>query len=203
MAKPNSRSQSSRRGGQLRIIAGRWRGRRLPVADAPGLRPTSDRVRETLFNWLAPMLPGARCLDLFAGSGALGLEALSRGADYCLFAEQSRPVAQQLEGILQTLAAGDAAEVYCGDALALLRQPPAVPFDLVFLDPPFRKDWLELCLRGLQQPGWLSDSAWVYIESGSEEPLPPLPPGWQLHREKIAGQVSYRLFRLTEITDAD
>lgn len=196
MSKPNSTAAASRRAGQLRIIAGEWRSRRLPVPDAPGLRPTPDRVRETLFNWLAAMLPGARCLDLFAGSGALGLEALSRGAGHCLFVESSRSVAAQLSRNIEVLGATDRARVHCGDALALLAGPPDRPYDLVFLDPPFNQQWVIRCLPALVEHGWLGERAWVYLETGVNEPATALPAEWQLHREKVAGQVSYRLFRV-------
>lgn len=202
MSKPNSTAGAPRRAGQLRIIAGEWRSRRLPVPDAPGLRPTPDRVRETLFNWLAPVLSGVRCLDLFAGSGALGLEALSRGAGHCLFVESSRPVAAQLSRNVDVLGATARARVHCGDALALLVSPPEQPFDLVFLDPPFSQQWLERCLPALVGQGWLSERAWVYLETSVNEPPVSLPAGWQLHREKIAGQVSYRLFRLVAVAAA-
>ena len=196
MSKPNSTAGAPRRAGQLRIIAGEWRSRRLPVPDGPGLRPTPDRVRETLFNWLAPMLSAARCLDLFAGSGALGLEALSRGAGSCLFVESSRPVAAQLSRNVDVLGASVRAQVYCGDALTLLASRPEQPFDLVFLDPPFSQQWVERCLPALVEHGWLSDRAWIYLETGVDELSAPMPSGWQLHREKTAGQVSYRLFRM-------
>lgn len=194
MPKPSSRT--SRRSGQLRIIAGEWRGRRLPVAAVPGLRPTPDRVRETLFNWLAPFLPGARCLDLFAGSGALGLEALSRGAASCLFMEQSRAAARQLEAALAELGAGERARVYTGDALRLSARQCDPGFDIVFLDPPFRCGWTQRCLAMLAYPGYLAGVAWVYLESGVDETLPTLPGHWHLHRQRVAGQVSYRLFRV-------
>lgn len=195
MPKPNSPARTSARAGRLRIIAGEWRGRRLPVPEAPGLRPTPDRVRETLFNWLANAVPGARCLDLFAGSGALGLEALSRGAEYCRFVDSSRAVAEQLNQNLQLLGAASRAGVICGDALTLLASPPERPYDVVFLDPPFRQQWLESCLPVLDRHGWLAERAWIYLESGADEALPVKPDSWQLHREKVAGQVSYRLLR--------
>lgn len=196
MPKPNSVVAARARGraGQLRIIAGQWRGRRLPVPDVPGLRPTPDRVRETLFNWLAPQVRDARCLDLFCGTGALGLEALSRGAQYCEFVEVNRTAARQLSANLVKLQAVDRATVHCADVLTVLARPPVQPVDLVFVDPPFRQQWLDRCLEILDG-SWLAPDAWVYVESAVDENLLAVPRRWQLHREKTAGQVCYRLFR--------
>jgi len=178
--------------GQIRIIGGRWRGRKLPVPDSAGLRPTTDRVRETLFNWLAPVLPQARCLDCFAGSGALGLEALSRHAASVTLLELERPVAQQLEKNLHTLGTRDA-QVINANTLNWL-SAAGEPYDVVFVDPPFRKGLLEQTLQQLEQNGWLADEAMIYVESEVEHGAPPVPASWALHREKIAGQVAYRLY---------
>ena len=178
--------------GQIRIIGGQWRGRKLPVPDSAGLRPTTDRVRETLFNWLAPNIQGAKCLDCFAGSGALGLEALSRHAGSATLLELERPVAQQLEKNLATLGA-KSGRVVNTNTLQYLSQA-GEPHDLVFIDPPFRKGLLEQTLTLLETQGWLADEALIYVESEVENGLPPVPVGWQLHREKIAGQVAYRLY---------
>lgn len=178
--------------GQIRIIGGLWRGRKLPVPDSAGLRPTTDRVRETLFNWLAPEIQGARCLDCFAGSGALGLEALSRHAASVTLIELERPVAQQLEKNLATLGA-TAGRVINTNTLQWLAQQ-GEPHDLVFIDPPFRKGLLEQTLTLLENNGWLTDDALVYVESEVENGLPPVPVSWLLHREKVAGQVTYRLY---------
>ena len=186
----------SRRGGsanQVRIIAGQWRGRRLEFPDLPGLRPTPDRVRETLFNWLAPALPGARCLDLFAGSGALGLEALSRGAAEVLFVERQLLAIRALRDNLARLKAENA-RVELADALAWLRQP-ATPFEIVFLDPPFEQGLLEPVCTMLEAGGWLAEAAWIYLEAETAPERLPLPVYWTIHREKIAGAVSYRLVR--------
>ncbi len=178
---------------QLRIIAGEWRGRKLPFVDVEGLRPTPDRVRETLFNWLAPMITGARCLDLFAGSGALAFEALSRGAAEVVMLDQHPKVITQLRDNLALLKCSQAS-VQQADALTYLRQPPpAKPFDVVFLDPPYRKDLLSPCCERLAQPGWLARGARVYLEIESEHALPTLPDGWELTRSKKAGQVAYHL----------
>jgi len=178
--------------GQIRIIGGQWRGRKLPVPDSPGLRPTTDRVRETLFNWLAPHIVDARCLDCFAGSGALGLEALSRYAAQATLIEMERGVAQQLSQNLATLKASQG-QVVNANTLEFLSKP-GQPFNIVFIDPPFRKGLLEQTVTLLEQNGWLADNALIYIESEVEGGLPPLPASWQPHREKIAGQVAYRLF---------
>ena len=178
--------------GQIRIIGGQWRGRKLPVPDSPGLRPTTDRVRETLFNWLAPSMVDARCLDCFAGSGALGLEALSRYAASTTLLEMERHVAQQLQKNLATLKA-EHGKVVNTNTLTYLNQS-GTPHDVVFVDPPFRKGLLEETLNLLEVNGWLADGALIYVESEVENGLPPVPASWSLHREEIAGQVAYRLY---------
>ncbi len=177
--------------GTLRIIGGRWRGRRLAIAAVPGLRPTTDRVRETLFNWLMPVVAGAHCLDLFAGSGALGLEAASRGAAEVVLVERAKAAVEQLRRHLQTLQA-DTVRVVQADALAFLAGPPR-PFDIVFLDPPFRRGLLAPCIERLEQGGWLADEARIYIEAERELPPEALPANWELLRSKGAGQVGYHL----------
>ena len=176
--------------GKVRIIAGRFRGSRLDVADAPGLRPTADRVRETLFNWLQPRLPGARCLDLFAGSGALGFEAASRGAAHVLMLERDARLAQALRDCAARLKA-DAVEVRCTDALALLREPPAAPFDIAFVDPPFGAGLHAPALAALVP--WLAPGALVYVEApaGGHDAVPA---GWTLHREGRTREVDYALY---------
>ncbi|MFD1800872.1 16S rRNA (guanine(966)-N(2))-methyltransferase [Mixta tenebrionis] len=181
--------------GQIRIIGGQWRGRKLPVPDSAGLRPTTDRVRETLFNWLAPEIQQARCLDCFAGSGALGLEALSRYAASATLLELEKAVAQQLTRNLQTLKAGNAQVVQTNTLSWLAQQGDA--YQIVFIDPPFRKGLLDETLRLLESNGWLADDALIYVESEVENGAPPVPVNWQLHREKVAGQVAYRLYRRT------
>ncbi|WP_145559476.1 16S rRNA (guanine(966)-N(2))-methyltransferase [Yersinia bercovieri] len=178
--------------GQIRIIGGKWRGRKLPVPNSPGLRPTTDRVRETLFNWLAPMIQGVRCLDCFAGSGALGLEALSRHAGEAVLLEADRHVAKQLSNNL-TLLSADNGQVVNTNALQWLAQP-GQPFDLIFLDPPFRKGLLAETIKLLEQFNWLTADAWIYVEAEAESATTDLPASWQLHREKVAGQVAYRLY---------
>ena len=168
MKKPNHSGS-----GQIRIIGGQWRGRKLPVPDSPGLRPTTDRVRETLFNWLAPVMTDAKCLDCFAGSGALGLEALSRYAAGATLLEMDRAVSQQLQKNLATLKAANA-KVVNTNTLTFLAQP-GTPHNVVFVDPPFRKGLLDETLNLLEIHGWLADEAWVYVESEVENGLPPVP----------------------------
>ncbi|RLM26693.1 16S rRNA (guanine(966)-N(2))-methyltransferase RsmD [Brenneria alni] len=194
MAKKNASSAA----GQIRIIGGQWRGRKLPVPDSPGLRPTTDRVRETLFNWLAPVIQQSRCLDCFAGSGALGLEALSRYAAYATLLEMERAVAQQLTQNL-TLLRAENAQVVNTDTLRWLAQA-GEPFDVVFVDPPFRKDLLNNSLSLLEQQGWLAPEAWIYVETEAENTQLAIPGNWRLHREKMAGQVAYRLYVRQEKT---
>jgi 16S rRNA (guanine966-N2)-methyltransferase len=188
--------------GELRIIAGRFRGRRLSVPSQPGLRPTPDRVRETLFNWLAPVITGARCLDLFAGSGALGFEAASRGAREVVLVERAPAVARVLRENARRLGAGEV-RVEQGDALRWLSRN-AVPFDIVFLDPPFDLGLLTPAFALLLRNGWLSQGAYLYLESPARAAHPELPPGWRLLRDKAAGQVRYALVRAPgEESDAD
>ena len=191
-SRPTSRSTTD---GQLRIIGGQWRGRKLRFPAVDGLRPTPDRVRETLFNWLAPELEGARCLDLFAGSGALGLEALSRGAGHCRFVELARPATQALTDNLALLGCTQGTVVQA-DALAWLASQTADLANIVFVDPPFRRGLAAQCCTALARPGLLAPGSWLYLETGTEEPLPDLPAHWELYRDKRAGQVSYRLIRV-------
>jgi 16S rRNA (guanine966-N2)-methyltransferase len=177
---------------QLRIIAGAWRGRKLVFAPAAGLRPTPDRVRETLFNWLGLSVHGARCLDLFAGSGALGLEAASRGAATVVLVEADPLVVRTLQEQVVVL---DARQVRIEQATCeRYLQGPAEPFDLVFLDPPYRQGVLTGCMELLEQRGWLAPAAWIYLEA--ERGLEPaLPANWEPYRSKTTGQVGYHLVR--------
>ena len=178
--------------GRLRIVAGNWRSRRLEIADVPGLRPTSERVRETLFNWLTESLAGARCLDLFAGAGALGLEALSRGAASCVFVDKSVKAAATLKKNIAMLNASGAT-VRQIDALEFLCEPANAAFDIVFLDPPFAAGMhAELC-RLLVERSLLADQARIYIEEDRSTPAIIMPTGWQALRTKNAGNVRYSL----------
>ena len=186
---------------QLRIIGGEWRGRKLAFADLPGLRPTGDRIRETLFNWLAPYLPGARCLDLFAGSGALGLEAASRGASKVVMLDTAPAVVRLLREHCATLRASGV-EVLQADALQYLGGP-AEPYDIVFLDPPFHQGLLQPCCERLATHDWLAPRAWIYLEAERELGEPVLPEGWRMHRSKAAGEVGYYLASRNTVPKGD
>ncbi len=178
----------------LRIIGGRHRGRRLRFPAGVDIRPTPDRVRETLFNWLQPRIAAARALDLFAGSGALGLEALSRGAIHVTFVEKDRAAATALRALIEEWRE-DAGTVVAGDALDwLARSAPGAPFDIVFLDPPYDSTLLAASAAALSRPGWLARGARVYLERRAREPLPALPTGWKELRAGRAGEVGYHLF---------
>ena len=182
--------------GQLRIIGGQWRSRQFDFPMAHGLRPTPNRVRETLFNWLAPYIEGAKVLDVFAGSGALFLEALSRGAGSALALDLNSAAINSLRGHLLTLRC-DNGQLLQTDALRHLEQQPATPFDLVFLDPPFSQGLLLPACTLLEEKGWLAADAWVYTESENPPSSLGLPGNWRLHREQKAGQVYYALWERT------
>lgn len=187
-----SASQKKASVGSIRIISGLWRGRKLPVQDAIGLRPTTDRVKETLFNWLAADIPQATCLDLFSGAGSLGFEAASRQAKRVTMIELNSKVFKQLQQNCTTLNATNI-ELYNGDALAYLSQK-GIENDIVFIDPPFRQGLLQETCAKLEQNGWLAQGAMIYLETEKEWPISHVPENWSLHREKTAGQVCYRLF---------
>jgi 16S rRNA (guanine966-N2)-methyltransferase len=179
---------------EFRIIAGAWRRRRLKFPSVPGIRPSPDRVRETLFNWLRDQVVGARCLDLFAGSGALGLEALSRGAAEAVFVDRERQVIDTLRTHVATLGA-QGVELVQADALVWLKNP-AKPFDIIFLDPPFDADLLPQVATTLVAGGWLKPRAQVYVEYPAERP-PELQAVWEMLRESRAGRVGFRLMAVT------
>jgi 16S rRNA (guanine966-N2)-methyltransferase len=180
------------RSNTVRIIGGQWRGRRIHFPAAPGLRPTSDRRRETLFNWLAGDLEGARCLDLFAGSGALGFEAASRGAAEVVLVEASREVAAELAANARTLDAERLSIVHARVANYLNRDP--APFDLVFVDPPFQQPRLAGDTLHRLSHGWLAPGARVYLEIAAHGTRPSVPFGWQLAREATAGDAHALLY---------
>ena len=181
--------------GEVRLIAGRWRGRKLRFFDSQGLRPTGARIRETLFNWLMYDVEGATCLDLFAGSGVLGFEALSRGAAAVTAIESESRTARQLAASAELLGASGY-RVHCVEALQWLQSTPATPFDIVFLDPPFADNLLVPVCGLLEAHGWLAPTALVYIETGRDAlELEGLPAGWERHREASAGAVSFNLYR--------
>lgn len=192
MARPSPRPAHGGQG-QLRIIGGLWRSRRFAFPDAEGLRPTPDRVRETLFNWLAPYVSGARVLDPFTGSGALYLEALSRGAGMALALDVNANAIASLRHHLDTLKCGQG-QLLQSDALRYLETQSPVAFDLVFLDPPFNRNLLQPACEVLERKGWLGERAWIYTESETAPSGLGLPTNWRLHREKKAGQVYYALW---------
>ncbi len=186
--------------GTVRIIGGRWRGTRLLVPASPGLRPSSDRVRETLFNWLMPVLAGARVVDVFAGTGALGLEAVSRGAAHAVLVERDAALAQALRETVTRLSAQESVEIAHADALDWLgRQLPA-SFDVAFVDPPFDADLWQATLAALLPK--LAQDAWLYVESPPEQ-APTLPREWTLHREGCTREVRYALYRAPDPCGAD
>ena len=182
--------------GQLRIIAGLWRGRKLGFLEREGLRPTTDRVRETLFNWLQMELPGSRCLDLFAGSGALGIEAASRGAAKVVMVDSDSETVNMLRRNTDLLSAPQI-EVTHHDAISFLQSCDQV-FDIVFIDPPYRSDLIAQCCELLENKQCLSDRAKIYIECDASNDLSKnsngLPDNWQCLKRKTAGQAGYHLF---------
>lgn len=178
--------------GRIRIIGGRWRGTRLDVPDADGLRPTADRVRETLFNWLQPVLGGARVVDAFAGTGALGLEAVSRGAASALLFERDAALAAALSATAARLPGGEVLEVRRGDAVQGLKGLPPGSVDLAFVDPPFALDLWEPALAALEPA--LAEGAWLYLESPAGRPAEP-GGGWRAHRELRTREACCVLYR--------
>jgi len=191
--------------GKLRIIGGMWRSRFLQVADLPGLRPTTDRVRETLFNWLQNDVPGAHCLDLFAGSGALSFESASRGAASVMMIENQRQAAEVLSANIRDLKA-EVMQLQQCDALNWLSKPAATQYagkkyDIVFIDPPFDSDYLSKACELLESNQYLSEFACIYLEMNRKQDLPELPENWNLVREKKAGQVGYYLVRRNFISN--
>ena len=189
---------------QVRIISGQWRSRKIPVLSETDLRPTPNRVRETLFNWLRPYIVGARCLDLFAGSGALSFEALSQGASQVVCIEQSKLLIEQLQSTAETLNA-NRLKIIHANALEWIQAPPTridpsfKLFNIVFLDPPYAANLLNLCFKFLQN-GWLSANALIYFEHAKPVSLKEIPNTWQIVREKKAGQIYYYLAQAIEAT---
>lgn len=185
----------------LRIIGGEWRGRKLRFPDVPHLRPTPDRVRETAFNWLMPVIDGARCLDLFAGSGAMGLEALSRGAAHVTFVELNRKAADAISEHLKVLGANadiTSAEVLNFDAMKYLAkqdEKTAKQFDIVFLDPPYKLELMQQTVKALNEANLLAPAAKIYLEIEKRQQLPELPQGWEMLKDKTAGEVHYFLYQ--------
>ena len=195
MAKKESQQSS----GSVRIIGGKWRSRNLRFVSVDGLRPTGSRIRETLFNWLAPSIEGARCLDLFAGSGALCFEALSRGADCCVAIEANSQAASELRHNQAQLTANNL-DIVSGDCQKLLeRGNTAKPYDIIFLDPPFDMKLHKQASSLLISGNWLASKAQIYCEFPATE-AQDLPLSWRLIKDKIAGNVRYCLFEYVEQT---
>lgn len=188
-------STQNRPAGEVRVIAGLWRGRKLPVLNAEGLRPTTDRVKETLFNWLMMDIAGSRCLDCFAGSGSLGIEALSRQAQAVVFLEKFADAANQLKKNLVSLKAENGKVIQTDTLQFLAQKNSEMPFDLVFVDPPFHQGFVPQVLTALEQNGWLAENALIYVETEKNHSLLVLPEHWQVVKEKTAGQVVSRLVR--------
>lgn len=188
--------------GSVRIISGQWRSRKLSFPDSLTLRPTPDRIRETLFNWLAPLIEGAYCLDLFAGSGALGFEALSRGAAQVVMLEAAGPVLAQLRANCALLGTENALLFQAHvphdlDRIEKRLPQPFRPFDIVFLDPPFHQGLIEPCAQWLEEHHWLNENAHIYIETEHTLKNLSLPKNWEILRLKKTGQVQYRLAKRT------
>ncbi|MFQ1055497.1 16S rRNA (guanine(966)-N(2))-methyltransferase RsmD [Gilliamella apicola] len=180
--------------GSIRIIGGKWRGRKMAVLDKQGLRPTTDRVKETLYNWLMPVIYDSECLDCFSGSGSLGFEAASRGAKSVILLEKDKQVAQLLNKNKQLIAC-DAIEIHHTNTLIWLNQPAQKQFDIVFIDPPFHQSLVAQTVNQLENNNWLKSSAYIYIEAEKDHELMSyIPTNWQLHREKTVGQVHSYLF---------
>lgn len=177
---------------QVRIVAGRWRGRKINFPNVPNIRPTPDRVRETLFNWLAPYIVGANCLDAFAGSGALGFEALSRGAKSVTLIDQSAEVVSALKENAAILKAENIGIIQ-GRFPEILSVLKSQQFDIIFLDPPFKQNLIASSAQALIENNLLAKDALIYIEAEKELTTLPIPESWQILRSKIAGQVGYHL----------
>jgi len=187
--------QSNKHKNNIRVIAGKWRSRKISFPDLAGLRPTSDRTRETLFNWIQDFLPGENCLDLFAGSGALGIEALSRGAAHVTFIDNTKNAIDSIEENLLSLHATQF-DLVCADARSWLQETTEVDvkqYGVVFLDPPFAQDYLLNVCQLLEEKNRLSDNALVYFESSSALTIQQLPGSWDIVKSKQAGAVHYAL----------
>lgn len=186
--------------GRIRIIAGKWRSRQIRFPQHPALRPTSNRIRETVFNWLQHRIEAAYCLDLFSGTGIFGLESLSRGAASVLMVERDRQLADNIIVQAETLGARGC-EVVCGDSLSWLRQRVTTPsemYDIVFIDPPFADNLESDTCQLLESSGVLKNDALIYLESVKDRKMDQLPPGWRILKSKSAGSVQYLLLQKIE-----
>ncbi|MBR9785012.1 MAG: 16S rRNA (guanine(966)-N(2))-methyltransferase RsmD [Gammaproteobacteria bacterium] len=194
----NARAPSANSSGQIRIIGGQWRGRKLPVLNAEGLRPTTDRNKETLFNWLMPYVNNARCLDVFAGSGGLGLEALSRYASHCDFIELDKQAATQLKSNLTLVNASNTAAtgVHQGDALNILKGISDAPYDIIFVDPPFAKGLVAPTLAAIVDNNLVQSGSVIYLEHESTLVTPLLPAHWNIIKDKQTSALRYMLIEV-------
>lgn len=195
MKKNRNYTQSTQQMGEVRIIAGLWRGRKLPVLNAEGLRPTTDRVKETLFNWLMNDIAHSRCLDCFAGSGSLGIEALSRQAKAVVFLEKFANATKQLKQNLQTLKTENGSVIHTDTLSYLAQKNNGEPFEIVFIDPPFNQGIVPQVLKLLVQNNWLTENAILYVETEKNHPLLQLPENWLVLKEKTTGIVTSRLIQ--------
>ncbi|MBS0287130.1 MAG: 16S rRNA (guanine(966)-N(2))-methyltransferase RsmD [Proteobacteria bacterium] len=186
--------------GKVRIIGGKWRGRSIKVVDIPGLRPTPDRVRETLFNWLAPYIVNARCLDLFAGSGALGFEALSRGAKEVVFIDKYPPIVASLANIASELNAKAQCDIVRASAVSFITtHQTVIPFDIIFLDPPFASPLLQQSIEALAKSQFVKMGTLLYLESPKALNENDIPSTWQVLKAKVAGEVAYHLVKVESV----
>lgn len=184
--------------GEVRVIAGLWRGRKLPVLSAEGLRPTTDRVKETLFNWLMNDIADSRCLDCFAGSGSLGIEALSRQAQAVVFLEKFANAANLLKKNLESLKSANGSVLNTDTLTYLAQKNQGEPFDLIFVDPPFHHDFVPKVLSLLAENHWLADNALIYVETEKNHAPLTLAEHWQIIKEKSAGMVTSRLIQVSK-----
>ncbi|WP_408065648.1 16S rRNA (guanine(966)-N(2))-methyltransferase RsmD [secondary endosymbiont of Trabutina mannipara] len=196
MFKKNKKFTNNCPTGIIRIIGGMWRGSKILVPNRTALRPTPNRVRETLFNWLAPFIRGAHCLDCFAGSGALGIEALSRAAASVTLIEQDRLISQQLLNKLQLLQTKQAQVITTDTNLWLAHSSDANKFDIVFIDPPFNQGMISKTVAFLEYYNHLAKKSWIYIETEKKGTYS-IPINWKIYKEKVAGKVAYRLYLRT------
>jgi 16S rRNA (guanine966-N2)-methyltransferase len=183
----------------VRIIGGKWRGRKIFFPDSKGLRPTTDFVRETLFNWLMANIWGAVCLDAFAGSGAIGFEALSRGAEKVCFLEQQPAIFRQLQLTASQIGATQQSQIIQENTLKWLQKPASMQFDVIFLDPPFHQQLIVPSLQAIQKNNWLKPNGYIYVEYEREFDLSPyIPEGLSMLKDKQIGEVRYGLIGLAE-----
>ncbi len=194
--KSHDRSIKSKKSGFIRLISGKWRGKKLAVLNIEGLRPTTNRTKETLFNWLMYDIHNARCLDCFSGSGSLAFEALSRSAQSVTLLERDKQVCQQLKLNLQSLKVENALVIET-DSISYLQQRSTQPFNIVFIDPPFNKSLLQPCCDALENNAYLAKNALIYVEMEKKIDLFTPPSSWELIKEKSTGQVIYQLYKKT------